>query len=208
MKEKFHKIAGLILAIMFFLFVILAVFGSVMIIRGQTVPCVLDTLDNGSYQTVYSRALLVPISADWVLAKENLGKSQREPSWRFSEDLRVPSPRATHADYTGSGFDRGHLCPAADRSADLKSVRSTFIMTNVCPQAPALNRGAWKRLEEACRAIARHGQALSIHVDAVFWKADTQRIGRHRVAVPHGFVKTIRDFLTDTICFSKYFCNE
>lgn len=199
---------GILLALMIFLFVILAVFGSVMIIRGQTVPCVLDTLDHGGYQTVYSRALLVPISADWVLSKASLGKSQREPSWRFTEDMRVPSPRANHADYTRSGYDRGHLCPAADRSVDSKSMRTTFVMTNVCPQAPRLNRGAWKRLEDACRAIARHGQALSIHVDAVFWRADTQRIGRHRVAVPHGFVKTVRDFLTDTICYSKYFSNE
>lgn len=70
-----------------------------------------------------------------------------------------------------------------------------------------MNRGEWKKLETACRNIARHGQALSVHVDAVFWPADTQRIGKNRVAVPHGFVKTVRDFLTDTICYSKYFQN-
>lgn len=58
------------------------------------------------------------------------------------------------------------------------------------------------------RSIARSGRSLAIHVDAVFWHADTQRIGSHRVAVPHAFVKTVRDLLTDTICQSKYFQND
>jgi endonuclease G len=86
-------------------------------------------------------------------------------------------------------------------------MKSTFIMTNVCPQVPALNRGAWKRMEDNCRNLVKKGVQLAVHVDAVFWHADTQRIGMHGVAVPHGFVKTVRDVLTDTICYSKYFQN-
>lgn len=167
----------------------------------------LDSLDCGSFSVVYDSELKIPITADWELSRQYIGDSQREPSWRFAEDTRVSRPRATHQDYTRSGYDRGHLCPAADRSRSKTNMRTTFIMTNVCPQAPTLNRGEWKKLETSCRNIARHGQALSIHVDAVFWQADTQRIGRNRVAVPHGFVKTVRDFLTDTICYSKYFQN-
>ncbi len=167
----------------------------------------LDSLDCGTFSVVYNPELRIPVAADWELSRQFIGESQREPSWRFAEDTRVPRPRATHQDYTRSGYDRGHLCPAADRSRSKADIRTTFIMTNVCPQAPTLNRGEWKKLETSCRNIARHGQALSIHVDAVFWPADTQRIGKNRVAVPHGFVKTIRDFLTDTICYSKYFQN-
>lgn len=175
------------------------------------IPCAdndtVDTLFSDSYYVVYSPSLRVPISADWVCAEQYLGKTSREPSWRFSEDTRCPLPRATHNDYTRSGYDRGHLVPAADRSASISSMKSTFIMSNVCPQVPSLNRGGWKRLEDGCRSYARNGHPLRVHVDAVWWQADTQRIGKNGVAVPHGFVKTVRDFLTDTICYSKYFQN-
>ena len=175
------------------------------------IPCAdndtVDTLVSDSYFVVYSPYLRVPISADWVCAAQYLGGTKREPSWRFSEDTRCPLPRATHNDYTRSGYDRGHLVPAADRSASISSMKSTFIMTNVCPQVPSLNRGEWKRLEDGCRSYARNGHPLRVHVDAVWWPADTQRIGKNGVAVPHGFVKTIRDYLTDTICYSKYFQN-
>lgn len=177
----------------------------------ENVPCVdydaADTLRMATYYVVYSPSLRVPISADWVCSNEFLGKTSREPSWRFSEDTRCPIPRASHNDFTRSGYDRGHLVPAADRSASISSMKSTFIMSNVCPQVPSLNRGEWKRWEDACRSYARNGHPLRVHVDAVWWQADTQRIGKNGVAVPHGFVKTVRDFLTDTICYSKYFQN-
>lgn len=167
----------------------------------------LDTLDCGSFSVVYDPDVRIPISADWTLSRSCLGDSRRETAWRFYEDTRVPAPRASHDDYTHSGYDRGHMCPAADRSSSTQLMRSTFIMTNVCPQVPSLNRGEWKRIENACRAYARNGNPLSIHVDAVFWMADTQFIGRHRVAVPHGFVKTVRPLGVDSIIYARYFQN-
>lgn len=206
-KRKIEFGCLLALSIAWILLVLWWLFGAgVLTVKGECRGGV-DSLDCGTFSVVYSPALRIPVAADWVLSRQFIGESQREPSWRFAEDTRVPRPRATHQDFTRSGYDRGHLCPAADRSRSKADMRTTFVMTNVCPQAPTLNRGEWKKLETACRNIARHGQALSIHVDAVFWPADTQRIGRNRVAVPHGFVKTIRDFLTDTICYSKYFQN-
>lgn len=167
----------------------------------------LDTLHNETYSVVYDPALRIPVAADWELTSDYLGKTSREPSWRFAEDKRVPKPRARHEDYTNSGYDRGHMCPAADRSKNTDMMKETFIMTNVCPQLPALNRGAWKRLEDRCRNMVRNGQSLRVHVDAVFWPTDLKFIGRDSVAVPHGFVKTIRDYKTDTICYSQYFQN-
>lgn len=166
-----------------------------------------DTLNSGTYLVVYSPGLRIPLTVDWVLQKSNLGESKREPSWRFIEDTRVPRPRACHSDYNRSGFDRGHMVPAADRSATISAMRSTFIMTNVCPQVPSLNRGAWKKLEDGCRAMAKHGQTLHIHVDALFWQADTQRIGRDSVAVPHAFVKSVYSWPADSLLYSRYFQN-
>lgn len=174
---------------------------------GNLLADVPDTLDSGTYVVVYSPGLRIPQSVDWVLRKSDLGSSKREPSWRFAEDTRVSRPRASHSDYTGSGFDRGHMVPAADRSATISAMRSTFIMTNVCPQVPSLNRGSWKRLEDGCRAIAKQGMQLHIHVDALFWQADTQRIGRDSVAVPHAFVKSVYSWPADSLLYSRYFQN-
>lgn len=180
---------------------------SVLILALSACPNFGQVLDHGSFTVIYDSTLLIPTQADWVLSPKFLGKSSREPSWRFIEDDKIPMPRANHRDYTRSGYDRGHMCPAADRSASAELLRSTFIMTNVCPQTPALNRGAWKRLEDGCRKIAAAGHSLAIHVDVVFWQADTQRIGKNRVAVPHGFVKTVRDAFSDSILYARYFVN-
>lgn len=165
------------------------------------------TLSMDSYHVEYDSVLLIPRTVEWMLSDRYLGESRREPSWRFAEDSRVPSPRACLDDYTHSGYDRGHMVPAADRSASKKAMRSTFTMTNVCPQAPALNRGAWKKVEDACRRYVRGGHQLRIVANALFWKADTQFIGGHRVAVPHGFTKTVYTYPDDSIIFTKYFPN-
>lgn len=170
----------------------------------QMVP---ETLRSGSYLVEYRADLRIPISADWNLCATDIGKLKREPSWKFTEDHRVAQPRATHEDYTRSGYDRGHMVPAADRSSDISSMKSTFIMTNVCPQVPSLNRGAWKRLENSCRSYVLNCAPVRIHVDAVFWKADTQRIGSHAVAVPHGFVKSVYSWPHDSLLYSRYFQN-
>lgn len=166
-----------------------------------------DTLFSGSYSVIYRPDLRIPTRVWWTLDVSDIGSNQREPSWRFSEDTRVGIPRATHNDYTNSGYDRGHMVPAADRSSSVSSMKQTFLMTNVCPQVPRLNRGAWKSLENACRRVVLNGTPIRIVTDAVFWKADTQRIGKNGVAVPHGFVKTVYSSSGDSILYARYYQN-
>jgi endonuclease G len=64
--------------------------------------------------------------------------------------------------YDGSGFDRGHMCPAKDRSATQEDCDATFYMTNIVPQSPATNQTGWERLESYCRALARRGHKLHV----------------------------------------------
>lgn len=208
MRRRIEYGCTAFLAVMLVSFAILGIMAIVLNVSARSPQHVPDSLNMGTYSVVYDSELKIPTATDWVLSGDFIGKAMRVPSWRFIEDMRVPSPRATHDDYSHSGYDRGHMCPAGDRSRNTALMRSTFNMLNVCPQTPALNRGAWESMERACRELARNGQALSIHVDAVFWHADTQRIGLHGVAVPHAFVKTVRDFVTDTIVTSKYFQND
>src|SRR5262249_50331896 len=70
--------------------------------------------------------------------------------------------KVTTRAYVGSGFDRGHLCAAKDRSASAADCRATFYLTNVAPRSPASNRKGWARLEDYCRRLATEGKALDI----------------------------------------------
>lgn len=68
------------------------------------------------------------------------------------------------ADYNGTGFDRGHVCPNGDRmGGEPGAAETTFVMTNMIPQAPNCNQKAWADLEEYCRdLVLRKKQTLYI----------------------------------------------
>lgn len=113
-------------------------------------------------------------------------------SYTFAPDPRLRTygwPSATHADYRGSGYDRGHLLPSADRTDSEASNRSTFLYSNMAPQQPRLNRGPWKRLEEQLRAQTSDYDTLYIVVGTVL-PAHPETIGRG-VFVPELFFKAI-----------------
>lgn len=161
-----------------------------------------------SFVVEYSDSLRVPLSVVWNLSKSDIGKVKRSSSMKFYTDTIAGRPTANTNDYTNSGYDRGHMCPAADRSNSVSRMRETFVMSNICPQTPRLNRIVWKALEEQCRAWARSGLSLQIEAYPVFWAAPVQKIGRNGVAVPHGFIKTIRRSDDLNIIYSKYFVNQ
>jgi hypothetical protein len=64
--------------------------------------------------------------------------------------------------YSGSGFDRGHNCPSADRTSSATANSSTFLMTNMIPQAPRNNQGTWANFENYLRSLVRSGDELYI----------------------------------------------
>lgn len=147
------------------------------------------SLSNPSYSVEYRPDLGIPTRVDWVISDSLMGSVKRTPTFRFKADRRTPRPRITSALYTRSGYQRGHMCPAADRSASKDLMRSTFLMSNVCPMTPAINTGAWKITEETGRALARQGHKVNVTAGALFFPQDTSWIGGHRVAVPHAFIK-------------------
>ena len=65
-------------------------------------------------------------------------------------------------DYSGSGYDRGHLCPSADRTDNTTNNDLVFLMSNMIPQSPDNNQGLWNNLEGDCRTIAAAGNELLI----------------------------------------------
>lgn len=104
-----------------------------------------------------------PNWVSWRLAGEDLGKADRT-GIQFHPDEALPSefPRIVHGLYSASGFDLGHLCPAADRNRRLDDLKATFSTANCIPQAPRLNRGLWLQMEAYRRSRALDGQELYI----------------------------------------------
>lgn len=94
-------------------------------------------------------------------------------------------------DYNYSGYDRGHMAPAGDMKWDRRAMEETFLMTNICPQAKALNTGAWKRLEQKCRIWAQVDSAIIIVCGPILTDPIREYIGDNRVAVPRRFFKVV-----------------
>lgn len=164
------------------------------------------SLINPTYSVEYRPDLGIPTRVDWTISDSLMGSVKRTPTYRFKADGRTPRPRITSALYTRSNYQRGHLCPAADRSASKELMRSTFLMSNVCPMTPAINTGAWKITEETGRALARRGHKVNVTAGPLFFPQDTTWIGGHRVAVPHAFIKFL--WTDDELHYFKYWIIE
>ena len=157
------------------------------------------------YTLSYNIGHGTPNWSAWVLTKSHLsGHEPRSP--QFYPDPLVPiAYRVQPSDYTNSGYDRGHMCPAADMAYSPASMHDCFYMSNMCPQVPALNRVSWKALETACRKWVLTEDTLYIVCGPVYKVSDGfrrfqevpggysfKRIGKtHKIDVPTGFYKVI-----------------
>lgn len=111
----------------------------------------------------------------------------------FAADPDIPAPhRVEPGDYTHSGYDRGHMAPAADMKFSAQAMRECFYMSNICPQNHSLNGGAWSRLEKACRRWASEMGRVYIVCGPVFRRDRQKTIGlEHKISVPHSFFKCV-----------------
>lgn len=164
------------------------------------------SLNKPTYSVEYRPELGVPVMVDWLVSNEYLGEVKREPNFKFKEDKECPKPRVKSKHYNKSGYHRGHMCPAADRSKDISSMKSTFVMSNVCPMLPSVNTGAWKKTEEEERRLARAGHVVNVRACALYYPDDTLWIGGGRVAVPHAFMKFM--WTNDELHYYNYWIIE
>ncbi len=100
----------------------------------------------------------------WNLNSLDMGKIKRQSDKRFQPDPNLPQSflHVRHEDYNGSGFDRGHMCPSADRTDTQENNDATFLTTNIVPQSPQCNQHGWERFERHCRDLTRNGSELYI----------------------------------------------
>ena len=127
-----------------------------------------------------------------LTAREALTKEAQRTN-RFRRDPEIPTGSATTADYRRSGYDRGHLAPAADMAFSVQTMADSFFMSNMSPQKPAFNRGIWKRLEEQVRQIAIREKAIYVVTGPILPTKKTVTIGANQVTVPTHYYKVIFD---------------
>jgi endonuclease G len=98
----------------------------------------------------------------WHLSSAWKGAASRCNCFAPDGDLPPGYFGAVTTNYTGTGFDRGHLCPSDDRDGSATDNAATFLMTNIAPQAPHLNQRTWEALEAYCRILISRGNELYI----------------------------------------------
>ena len=110
---------------------------------------------------------------------------------KFKPDPMVPQyATAVTDDYKYSGYDRGHMAPAADMKWDEQAMRESFYLSNICPQNPNLNGGVWKDLEEQVRNLASQKGKIFVICGPIVDDASTT-IGENEVVVPQAFFKVL-----------------
>jgi len=120
-------------------------------------------LTNNFMVISYNRDRGIPNWVAWRISKADLGQLDREDAFRPDDRLPKGWTRVTPSDYTGSGYDRGHVCPNADRYSSREAADSTFVMTNMTPQTGDLNRGPWQKLEAYLRTLVNRGSDVYIY---------------------------------------------
>ena len=114
------------------------------------------------YALSYSKNKGIPNWVSWELNSTWLGDARR--TGKFAPDQELPAnwEQIKPSDYTGSGFDRGHMTNSEDRSRSPEDNAQTFLMTNILPQSPDNNQGPWVQLENYSRQLVRSGKELFI----------------------------------------------
>ncbi|MDE6368064.1 MAG: DNA/RNA non-specific endonuclease [Muribaculaceae bacterium] len=148
-------------------------------------------VDYQGFTVSYNADAHQPNYVAWELtADETNGQATRDVN--FDVDHRVRGT-AELADYKNSGYDRGHMIPAADVKWDVEAMRASHLLTNICPQDHKLNAGAWATLEGNCRQWARRDSAIIIICGPVLSDYMPRSIGvdGRKIPVPERFFKVV-----------------
>lgn len=149
-------------------------------------------LERMGYTVSFNPKTNIPNWVAWELNAEKLIERESR-SDKFLPDPDIDERRAITTDeYKGSGWDRGHMCPAGDNRWHWRAMDQSFYMTNICPQHHNLNRGDWKELEEACRRWAAVEPVYIVCGPILYKTPKYGYIGqKHKIRVPDAFFKVV-----------------
>lgn len=167
--------------------------------RSTSPKSVFTVLQNTGYVVGFSEDRRAPLWSSYRVFKAPPGPAPERPKGDFLTDFRTKI-RVTHHDYTGSGYDRGHMAPnfAIATRYGVQAQRETFFMTNICPQAPDLNQKVWENLERAEAEFANSCEEVWVTAGPIF--ADMQ--------TPPGEVKKLRSGVSVPVAFYKIIVDE
>lgn len=111
----------------------------------------------------------------------------------YRSDPQVKTGSATISDYRHSGYDRGHLAPAADMEWSNTAMSQSFYLSNMSPQEAGFNRGIWRKLESTVRNWAIENEEVYV-VTAGILEPGLKDIGSNDVSVPDYYYKVILDY--------------
>ena len=149
-------------------------------------------VQHGAYVSSYNTETLIP---DWVayeLTAEETGGTETREGMEFRMDPSLKGVRqAMREDYSGSGWTKGHLMPAADAAFSNSTMSETFYFTNVCPQDETLNAGDWQYLEKRVRQWANRYGSVWVVTGPIVGENRYGSIGDRDVVVPDAFYKAL-----------------
>ncbi len=114
------------------------------------------------YVLSYNRSRATPNWVSWYVGPNWLGSAARQDDFRADATLPSGWYQVGSTSYSGSGFDRGHNCPSADRTSTVADNSATFLMTNMIPQAPNNNQQTWANLENYTRSLVTAGNEVYV----------------------------------------------
>lgn len=151
-------------------------------------------LDREGYALGYSEKHEQPLWVTYRLTAAEVQGKKIKRTEDFREDPRILTRSAQLEDYKGSGYDRGHLAPAADMGWSKDAMSESFYMSNMSPQAPDCNRGIWLQLEKKVREFAVAEKEIFVVSGPIFEKGKKIRtIGKNKVSIPHAYYKVVYD---------------
>lgn len=148
------------------------------------------------YVLSYNDERGTPNWVSWQVTAADLGDAARKQVFDPDPDMPAGMKVVKTSDYSGSGFDRGHMCPHSDRAANIEMSYATFVMTNVIPQAPNVNQKAWAQFEVYCRDLVKAHNRLYVisgptGEGGTGSKGFKRSIGNGKVTVPSGCWKVV-----------------
>ena len=147
-------------------------------------------LDHTGFSLGYSYRHRQSLWASYELTAEQLNQPQHTRKDRFAADPLVRKNPVQPKEYTKTGFDRGHLAPAADLSYSKAALADSFYMSNMSPQRPDCNRNLWLKLEKQVRSWAKNKQRIWVVTGPLFCEP-SPKMGKTDIPVPAAFYKVL-----------------